>query len=742
MAYSFNERALNFISSPVETSKLLGQPGAGKSLCIFYFLKAKIEEGVLQFPHDFILLTFSKTTVSDLLLKASRFSLPYFNDKNVRTFHSLAGSICYARGIRSSLRSCIPTATELLKSDSLDDIFSLYRLKLIIVDEAQDLNPIQFFFVETLSKSLNIPLILVGDTNQSIFSFQGSDPAILDSYNVSTFSLIVNYRSSKPIIDGGKEKGNHPVEIIVTSKTELEGEILSKIQYFKNLGLCYEDICILGPVKLSRYKHNSIGLQAVANILERSSIPYNVRYRRASLNNNEVDFLDPVPGQVNLLTIHGSKGLEFKAVILLNFHFSSMGRVPDQEEFQQSKFLWYVGCSRAQEFLSIFAYKDRPIHPLFDKISNLPNVRVFGQPNVQYPSFNDKKYLQFRDSVRVTDLTAPNFLNSVEYDQFSKFFKDFGPSRMIYQSSKLINTQLDSFSLFPDIYGLLFEKLVQIFYHAKFKTLLGYFQNLKSFYEQMIHVPKQFKPAVVYLYRFFGFTANDQFKLYQFKRHYHSLSQVKYVREFVDFLILDPSVPHSVGFSFIIDDPLLYDVTRVPERLEILNSLVLNVGKLQGVVSKFVKHGTIRHEEIYGGLISKLWRFLIINEHFVGESLSILSTPMPNLFLIMNHVHKLLTIATTLPPDLILEHPVKHGNIGLLGCLDGWHPGTRTIYEFKTCLNDSLEHVFQCSLYRECIYSESLSFSNQDRVSIKIINLLTGRIKSDEKRVEHILLLI
>ncbi|KAL0229551.1 hypothetical protein GEMRC1_014168 [Eukaryota sp. GEM-RC1] len=179
---------------------------------------------------------------------------------------------------------------------------------------------------------------------------------------------------------------------------------------------------------------------------------------------------------------------------------------------------------------------------------------------------------------------------------------------------------------------------------------------------------------------------------------------------------------------------LLYDVTRIAERLYIENYLILIDAKLESAVNKFVDYNSIKHEEMYGDLISKLFRFLIINEHFADESLEILSRPMPNLFPVMIHVHKLITIATALSYDLIPEHPVKHRNIGLRGCLDGWHPGTLTIYEFKTSLNDSLEHVFQCSLYKECIYSESLSFSNQDRVTVKIINLLTGTIRSYEKR--------
>ncbi|KAL0241726.1 hypothetical protein GEMRC1_006961 [Eukaryota sp. GEM-RC1] len=463
MSYSFNERSSTFISSPIESCKLLGQPGAGKSLCIFYFLKVKIESNLLSFPHDFIILTFSRTTVTDLLRKAARFDLgEYFNSKNIRTFHSLAGTICHARGVPSSMRSCLHTATELLQNEAVDGIFSLYRLKVIVVDEAQDLNPTQFLFVKTLSDALNIPLIMVGDTNQAIFSFQGSDPGILHEYDYPTYSLIMNYRSSAPIIDfcncitpfserekmivSDEAKGHHPVEVHVVHKDALRSEILSKIQYFRNLGLAYEEIAILGPVKLSGIKFSNIGLQAVANIFEIAQIPYNLRYRRPSLIQEEYDSFDPVAGQINLMTIHGSKGLEFRAVILLNFHFNTMGRIPTEHEYQESKFLWYVGCSRAKQYLSIFVSDSKSIHPLFTQVQNLPTLRVYGKPIITELNFNKDNFTAFRENIPVTKLLELNFLNSKEYSTFRGLFRDFGPARIIYHDSKLVNSQLDSLS--------------------------------------------------------------------------------------------------------------------------------------------------------------------------------------------------------------------------------------------------------------------------------------------------------
>ena len=60
------------------------------------------------------------------------------------------------------------------------------------------------------------------------------------------------------------------------------------------------------------------------------------------------------PGHVNVLTIHGSKGLEFKAVIILDFKFKGMNKVPTVEQYEAFKYMWFVALSRAKTHLCIY----------------------------------------------------------------------------------------------------------------------------------------------------------------------------------------------------------------------------------------------------------------------------------------------------------------------------------------------------------------------------------------------------
>lgn len=79
------------------------------------------------------------------------------------------------------------------------------RYRYILVDEFQDINSIQYKAVRLLAYPLN-NLFIVGDDDQSIYSFRGSDPSIMlnfpkDYKDLKSVLLASNYRSSSKIVD-------------------------------------------------------------------------------------------------------------------------------------------------------------------------------------------------------------------------------------------------------------------------------------------------------------------------------------------------------------------------------------------------------------------------------------------------------------------------------------------------------------------------------------------------------------
>jgi DNA helicase-2/ATP-dependent DNA helicase PcrA len=93
---------------------------------------------------------------------------------------------------------------------SLDPLWAeavRFRYRHVLVDEAQDLNPVQFGLLRALVGDRR-DLFLVGDPTQSIYAFNGSDPALLGDVEahfpgVEIVRLPVNHRSTPAVVDAG-----------------------------------------------------------------------------------------------------------------------------------------------------------------------------------------------------------------------------------------------------------------------------------------------------------------------------------------------------------------------------------------------------------------------------------------------------------------------------------------------------------------------------------------------------------
>ncbi|MEO6571338.1 MAG: UvrD-helicase domain-containing protein [Ilumatobacteraceae bacterium] len=82
-----------------------------------------------------------------------------------------------------------------------------WRYRHLLVDEAQDLNPLQHRLIELFREGRD-DLFLVGDPSQAIYGFNGSDPTLLVDVSdrfpgIEIIRLPVNHRSTPQIVDAG-----------------------------------------------------------------------------------------------------------------------------------------------------------------------------------------------------------------------------------------------------------------------------------------------------------------------------------------------------------------------------------------------------------------------------------------------------------------------------------------------------------------------------------------------------------
>lgn len=165
------------------------------------------------------------------------------------------------------------------------------RFKCILIDEAQDMNTIQFELVKLLSESSQ-NVFAVGDEDQSIYGFRGSDPQIMmrfvDEFEAAqVFKLETNYRSTKTIVESANNlirnnnyrfdknmksfSNRESIVQILSFKNSIEEAdfVCEKILKLIDKGYKPKDIAVL-------YRNNNrVGL--LASKLEALKIPFDIR---------------------------------------------------------------------------------------------------------------------------------------------------------------------------------------------------------------------------------------------------------------------------------------------------------------------------------------------------------------------------------------------------------------------------------------------------------------------------------
>ena len=269
---SYNKEQLEFIQSKIQDCKLLGIPGGGKTASIIGKVIYHIARTELKENNQFLILTFSRRACDDFIQKGKRRNKKLFTLKNIRTLHSIAGKIVFniLEKKSSSQDTIIISAIDLIEQNQSDvlGLPEFSNLKVIFVDEAQDISEIQYKLIMKIKELTKCKVIMIGDPNQNIYQFQkGSDQYLLN-HPGKNFYLIQNYRSTPHIVnfvnefrpwrdltpkmistkDIASSKNKKPIMFSGTVEQIIEN-IIGKILTSQ---FPLESIAIIGPVKKSK----------------------------------------------------------------------------------------------------------------------------------------------------------------------------------------------------------------------------------------------------------------------------------------------------------------------------------------------------------------------------------------------------------------------------------------------------------------------------------------------------------
>ncbi len=284
--------------------------------------------------------------------------------------------------IASSVSSMLDDRGLRTYSDQIPDLLSLYSkypslipsFSWILVDEYQDVSPLQHSFVGLLSPE---NVFVVGDPRQSIFAWRGADPSVMMKFMNHCLDtgghiteLSTNFRSSASVLSfandliAASHSGRNPYSPLRSFRDE-PGSL--SIEPFSSDSA--EAKHIIDTILKSDISRNSIfvlsrtnkGLENIKRLCDQNGISYLIRTDERS--NASVD---PARGQITLSTVHAIKGLEAELVFVIgvsslafpikakDHRFVRMLCTPHEyDTYEEERRLLYVACTRAKTHLRI-----------------------------------------------------------------------------------------------------------------------------------------------------------------------------------------------------------------------------------------------------------------------------------------------------------------------------------------------------------------------------------------------------
>ena len=177
-------------------------PGSGKTRLLVHKLASLLlMEDVRH--EQLLMLTFSRAAATEFKKRLTALIGHAAGYVEISTFHSYCFDLLGRKGSLEESDQVVERATELLKSGGVEP--GRITKSVLVIDEAQDMDAHEFAFVTALMQvNEEMRVIAVGDDDQNIFSFRGSDSRFFASfasdYGASVYEMTENYRSGEAIV--------------------------------------------------------------------------------------------------------------------------------------------------------------------------------------------------------------------------------------------------------------------------------------------------------------------------------------------------------------------------------------------------------------------------------------------------------------------------------------------------------------------------------------------------------------
>ena len=241
-----------------------------------------------------------------------------------------------------------------------------WKFRDLFVDEFQDVNPLQFALLQAWLGPTS-SLTVVGDPCQAIYSWNGADSRFLNNFekyfpDSQTITLKDNFRSSPEILD----LSSSILPTMESLNPKMQSGRLPTIRAELNE---YEEArSVASLVKELAIGNITLGDQAVL-VRTHAQIPpiaevfkdQDIKFRVAS--DSESGAGAGRGDDVEILTLHAAKGLEWKIVHLCGVEegFHPIAHANTELALGEERRLFFVGLTRAEEELHISWARNRSL---------------------------------------------------------------------------------------------------------------------------------------------------------------------------------------------------------------------------------------------------------------------------------------------------------------------------------------------------------------------------------------------
>ncbi len=234
---------------------VLAGPGSGKTKVLVHKLASLLLTEDVKYE-QLLMLTFSRAAAVEFKKRLIELIGNAAHFIEIKTFHSYCFDLLGKVGNLEKSKSAVKSAVEKILNEEVE--ISRITKTVLVIDEAQDMDKDEFALIKALmSRNEELRVVAVGDDDQNIYTFRGSDSKylgeILNEKNSVQYELPINFRSKKNIVDISNQLvlkiRNRLKSIPIIAKSKDNGKI--KITEYQSANLIFPTVKEILSTELS-----------------------------------------------------------------------------------------------------------------------------------------------------------------------------------------------------------------------------------------------------------------------------------------------------------------------------------------------------------------------------------------------------------------------------------------------------------------------------------------------------------